>query len=239
MEKNNLTVPVAIIVAGLLIAGSLFITRGGVSQKAATADALPNTENIDIAPVTSSDHILGNPNAEIMVVEYSDTECPFCKEFQNTMNSIMDKYGKDGKVAWVYRHFPLSYASGQGQALHPRAAKEAEATECVAEIGGNDKFWAFLDEIYKVTPSNNGLDPAQLPVIAAQVGVDRNKFETCLASNKYSQKVQDSYEAALKAGASGTPYSVIVTKSGSKIPITGAQPLRAVDSVIQTLLTTK
>ena len=236
MEKNNLSIPVAIIVAGLLSAGALFITRGGVQPKVAGTDTLPNLENIDLMPVTEKDHILGNPNAEIMIVEYSDTECPFCKEFHNTMHSIIDKYGADGKVAWVYRHFPLSYAAEGTQALHPNAAKEAEATECAAELGGNEKFWAYIDELYRITPSNNGLDLAELPNIAVTVGLDRNKFETCLASNRYADKVQDSYAEALKAGASGTPYSVIVTKSGTKVPISGAQPLRAVDSVIQTLI---
>jgi protein-disulfide isomerase len=236
MEKNNLTVPVAIVVAGLLVAGAIFITRGGAPARN-TAETLPNIENVTIDPVIASDHILGNPNAEIMIVEYSDTECPFCKEFHNTMHAIIDKYGKDGKVAWVYRHFALSYPSDQAPALHPKAAKEAEASECAADLGGNDKFWAYIDEVYNITPSNNGLDAAELPKIAERIGLNRNAFETCLASGKFAQKVRDAYDAALEAGASGTPYSVIVTKSGSKIPITGAQPLRAVDSVIQTLLT--
>src|SRR6185436_7093141 len=87
---------------------------------------------VEMEPVTEKDHILGNPNAEVIMVEYSDLECPFCKEFHSTLRRVMNEYGKDGKVAWVYRHFPID-------SLHPKARKEAEATECAAELGGESK----------------------------------------------------------------------------------------------------
>ena len=64
-------------------------------------------------------------------------------------------YGKENKVAWGFRHFPLKQ-------LHPKAVKEAEATECANELGGNDAFWKFIDKINEVTPANNKLDQAQL-----------------------------------------------------------------------------
>jgi protein-disulfide isomerase len=122
------------------------------------------------------------------------------------MNSIVDTYGKDGKVAWVYRHFPISYGDNP---LHKNAAKEAEATECAAELGGSDMFWKYLDEIYATTPSNDGLDLSQLPEIAVKVGLDKAKFQTCLDSGKYAAKVKESYDESLKAGAQGTPYTII------------------------------
>src|SRR3989344_5485116 len=100
----------------------------------------------------------------IAIVEYSDLECPFCKTFQKTLHQIMDEYGESGKVAWVYRHFPLAQ-------LHTKAAKEAEATECAAELGGNAAFWKYADRLFEVTPSNNNLELSQLPVIAAEVGL--------------------------------------------------------------------
>ncbi len=246
MEKNNLTVPVAIIVAGLLIAGSLFITRGGSeggvslfgnADKKAADTTLPNTENLIVEPVTEADHILGSANAEIFIIEYSDTECPYCKNFQDTMITVMDNYGKTGKVAWVYRHFPLYKPDEQGRSLHSKAGKEAEALECAAEIGGNDKFWEYEKKIYAITPANNGLDAAMLPKIAEDIGLNKAKFVSCLDSGKYAQKVSDSYDAALKAGATGTPYSIILTKDGTKIPISGAQPYSAVKPVLDTLLT--
>ena len=70
------------------------------------------------------------------------------------MQKIVADY--KGQVAWVYRHFPID-------SLHSRARKEAEATECANEFGGNTVFWQYLDKIFELTPSNDGLDPAELP----------------------------------------------------------------------------
>lgn len=110
---------------------------------------------IALDSVTEKDHIAGNPQADLIIIEYSDPECPFCKRFHETMVQAMDEYGKQGKVAWVYRHFPLD-------AIHSKARHEAEAIECAGELGGNDKFWEYVNTLYKITPSNNQLDPTLL-----------------------------------------------------------------------------
>ena len=120
-------------------------------------------------------HILGNPGAPVKLVEFSDFECPFCKRFHLTMKRLMNEYGEDGKVAWVYRHFPLV-------SLHSKARREAQAAECASELGGNEAFWAYSDRLFEVAPSNNRLDLALLPRIAQLIGLDRAKFEACLAS---------------------------------------------------------
>jgi|SRR6185436_4627347 len=112
-------------------------------------------ENIDMAPITPSDHSIGSLDADVVIVEYSDTECPFCKTIHPVLHEIVKQYG--GKVAWVYRHFPLD-------SIHPKTRKEAEATECAAELGGNEVFWAYLDKIFENTPANNGLDPRLLAI---------------------------------------------------------------------------
>jgi protein-disulfide isomerase len=189
----------------------------------------PTAGDVNIAPVTSGDRILGNPNADIVIVEYSDTECPFCKRFHQTLQQIMAEYGKDGKVAWVYRHFPIP-------SLHPKAPKEAEATECAAEQGGNTMFWKYIDKVYEITPSNNGLDPAQLPVIASELGLDVTAFNTCLSSGKMTAKVKAQYDEGVIAGARGTPYSVLITKD-EKIPITqGALPYENMKAILDSIL---
>lgn len=189
-------------------------------------------KEVVIKEVTKDDHIRGGSiDAPVKIVEYSDLECPFCKKHHETMKQIVADYGD--KVAWVYRHFPLSYGP---RPLHTKAAKEAEATECAAELGGNDGFWKLTDKIFEVTPANNGLDLATLPDLAAEVGLDREKFTECLDSGKYAQSVQASYEEAGNAGAQGTPYNVIIGPDGKKVPLPGAYPVESFKEVIDPML---
>jgi protein-disulfide isomerase len=109
-----------------------------------------------MVPVTAADHIRGDISAPVKIVEYSDLECPFCKRFHTTLQEIMkSSYGTENKVAWVFREFPLAQ-------LHPKAVKEAEAAECVAELGGNEAYWKFIDKVEEVTPGNNKLDEAKI-----------------------------------------------------------------------------
>jgi protein-disulfide isomerase len=192
-----------------------------------TAQQGGNLENV--TPVSSKDHIRGNPNAPVKIVEYSDTECPFCKKFHESMKQVIGEYGKNGKVAWVYRHFPLDQ-------LHSKARKEAEATECAAELGGNDKFWSYLDRLMEVTPANNGLDPAELPKIASYVGLDAVKFNECLTSGKYAQKIEEHVQNAVATGGQGTPWSIVIGKNGKKYPLSGAQPYESIKQLVQTAL---
>lgn len=229
MDTNKLAVPVAIIIAGALVAGALYFSNVKNTKDLAKLPTNTETTAEKMRPVTSEDHILGDPSAKLLLVEYSDTECPYCKVFHKTMHKIIDQYGAKGDVAWVYRHFPIDQ-------LHPKARKEAEATECANELGGNSGFWKFIDELYEKTPSNNGLDAKQLPIIAKSVGLDVDAFNKCLDSGKYAQKVQDDYDDAVKAGGRGTPHSVVILKDGSTVPIQGAQPFENLKETIDILL---
>jgi protein-disulfide isomerase len=204
-QKNNLLIPAAIILAGFAIAGGIYLSKGSTPATPNTNTDSNKGSDIVVSLVSEKDHILGNPDAAVMMVEYSDTECPFCKNFDVTMKSVMSTYGKDGSVAWVYKHFPLD-------SIHPKTRKEAEATECANELGGNTAFWKVLDSIYTNTPSNNGLDAAQLPVYAKDAGVDVTKFNACLDSGKMASVVEAQFQDGIKAGAQGTPYTVLVLK---------------------------
>lgn len=210
------------------VAGTSAAVTTNTNSTPSAGTTAPPSQQISIKPITSEDHVRGDLNtAEVVVVEFSDLECPFCKRFHPTMQQIVEEY--DGQIAWVYRHFPLD-------SLHPKARKEAEATECANELGGNDGFWAYLDRLFEITPSNNGLEASQLPQIAEDVGLKRAEFESCLESGKYAQVVADDLTDAQTAGGSGTPYSVAITKDGQKIPISGAVPLAQVKSIIDPLL---
>lgn len=227
--KSSLSAPVAILIAGVIIAGAIVFTNGGGSNSGNVATGGAAATSVPDIKLSKSDHIFGSPDADIIIFEYSDTECPFCKRFHETMTEVMDTYGANGKVAWVYRHFPLVQ-------IHSKAPKEAEATECAAELGGNDGFWNYLNTLMEVTPSNNGLDLAILPDIAEQVGLDRGKFQACLDSGKYASIVDDQYNQGIKDGARGTPHSIAVVKDGENFIISGAQPFINVQSTIEAAL---
>lgn len=233
-NKNSMAVPVAIIIAGAFIAGAVFYTSGksttNVIPQPTATDNTKKEEAIKIPPVTAKDHMLGNPNAPIVLVEYSDTECPFCKNFNTTIKQVMNQYGKDGKVALVYRHFPLD-------SIHPKSRREATGAECSNELGGNDKFWAYIDRIFEITPSNNNLDPAKVPEIAKYIGLDQKAFDTCLNSDKYKALIEEDFQGGLKAGVTGTPSTfAIIKKTGEQIMIPGAQPFDTVKSFIDSAL---
>jgi len=243
-QNSLLTLPGAIIVAGTIIAIAIIWTQKPIIQNpdANLAAAVPNQAGqLNIATITNEDHILGDPNAPIKIVEYSDASCPFCKMFHPTMKQIIEEYGPEGKVAWVYRHFPLDKPDPQGRVLHPNAGYEAQAMECAAEIGGNEKFWAFTNRLYEVTPAVTAQTPAglpreEIPKIAQYAGLDVNSFNECLSSGRYKAAVDADYIDGLNAGIQGTPFSVIITPTGTKIPITGAQPYANVKASIDAIL---
>jgi len=189
-------------------------------EEAAQIDNAP--QDIQIAEITDEDWMRGNKDAKITIVEFSDIECPFCKHFHETMKQVVEEYSND--INWVYRHFPLS-------SLHPNSPKDAEATECVGEIAGNDMFWTYLDAL-----SNASLTSvSQLTDIAKELGIDSNSFEECLNSGKYQSKIASQSNQAQAAGARGTPFSVIVY-GDQKVAIPGALPIDQIRPMIDSLL---
>lgn len=227
---SSLGIPVAIVIAAALIAGAIVYTGMGNSGTQVVNDKnnAQATAEIEVAPVTKKDHIRGNPNAPIMIVEYSDYDCPFCKNFHETMMKIMDEYGKDGRVAWVYRHFPLVQ-------LHPNAPKVAAASECVANLGGNDAFWKFSDLVFGQRSTNEPTNVAKLADYAEQAGVNKAKFTQCTDAGTYTDKIENDVAAALKTGARGTPYSIIIAGDQQGV-LNGAQPYSFVKQALDTII---
>lgn len=201
MNNNKFLVPISIVVAAALIAGAIIYTQ---STKSTVIPSEPtdSASTLDFPKVTTADHVRGSITSAVQMIEYSDTECPFCKMFHKTMKKITEQYGKNNSVSWTYRHFPIPQ-------LHSKAPKQSEATECVAKLGGEEKFWKYLDTIYEKTPSNNGLDHTLLSTWAQELGVNKNNFDQCLSSGEFSQKINDSFNEARKIGAQGTPYTII------------------------------
>ena len=156
--SSPIGIPGAIIIAAAILAIAFIWTQKSARQSAPTtsqAGDLPNAgTTAAMAPVTAGDHILGNPNAKVRLVEYSDPSCPYCQLFNPTMQQIMSEYGPGGQVAWIYRQFPLDKPDQNGNILHPNAGREAQAMECAAALGGNTAFWAYEKKWFEVLMQN-------------------------------------------------------------------------------------
>ncbi len=229
--KSSVAIPLAIVFGFGLIALAIYFSGiGNNSAQVAPTVNTPTTPTTasKIRPVDGSDHIKGNPNAPILIVEYSDYDCPFCKSFHDTMTQIMNEYGVDGKVAWVYRQFPIAQ-------LHPNAPRISEAALCVGEVAGNDAFWKFSDQIFQNRAINEQTNISKLPEYATIAGADKDKFIKCLESGSMKSKVTASYNEGVSAGIQGTPHSFVII-GNQQAPIEGAQPYEVVKQVVENLL---
>ncbi|MDP3985297.1 MAG: DsbA family protein [bacterium] len=206
------------------------VAKATVTAPTPTAPAAePSAGEPSGAPpvISDTDHVRGDANAPVTLIEYSDFECPFCQRFHATLQQVMDNY--PGKVRWAYRHFPLSF--------HANAQKEAEASECAAELGGNDAFWKYGDAIFARTTANGtGFALDKLVPLAKEIGLNEAKFKECLDSGKYAQKVRDQMNAGAAAGVTGTPGTFVVNANGEAQLIPGALPYESVAQVIDSLL---
>lgn len=240
-----ISTPIAILVGSVIISLAILINGGIIKFKGSTATrTTPNTDTTQVAPIPNQpppepvagpveplkdeDHVRGDRKARILLFEYSDLECPFCKRFHPTAQQIVDEY--KGQVAWVYRHFPLDQ-------IHSKADKEAEAAECAKDQGGEDAFWKMTDKIFEVTPSNNGLNLDDLPKLAGEIGLNANTLKSCLDSGKYAAHVEEDYQGGIKAGITGTPGNILLdTKTNKTKLIPGAVPFDQFKVAIDDLL---
>lgn len=222
-QQNKFTIPLAIVIAGALIAGAMFF--GGSSEEKSGEKQQISSLGTE---VSADEHILGNFDAPIKLVEYSDPRCKFCRAFHPTMKRIMAEYGADGKVAWVYRHFAI---------LGPQSEIEAHATECANELGGPQKFWEYLDLMFSTKDES-----AQLPVgttiedLAEQIGLPKEAFASCMESQRHMEKIVELREMAIADGGQGTPYTLMVDSKGEVTPIPGAQPYENVKQALEAAL---
>ncbi len=201
-------------------------------EAAAKAAMAKNARAVD----AKNDFIYGKPDAVISIIEYSDFECPYCKQFANAPIEVVDSMPNQVNLVW--RNFPLPFHE-------PIASKEAAAAICVAQQKGNDAFWKFNDGIFKNTltngqglPKSNGVDP--LEALAKEQGVDIEKFKTCINSEAIQKQINADIEDGRNAGISGTPGVILVNhKSGSFQVLAGAVPTASLKEAVESLLATK
>ncbi len=183
-------------------------------------------EKSDISALTKNTYVKGDKDADILWIEYSDLECPFCKRLHDSgaISNLEKKYGE--KLAVAFKHYPLPF--------HPTALPAAQAAECVGETGGSAKYFAFVEGVFKKgTPSQEVIDS-----VVKEIGLDATKIKSCVDANKF-KSVVDAHmsEGSSKFGVNGTPGNVLInTKTGKYEVVSGAQPEANFDAAIQRLL---
>ncbi len=184
----------------------------------------PQAQQVAKITINENDHIKGDRNAQITMIEFSDFQCPYCKKFHPTMQRVMKEY--KGQVRWIYRHFPLDF--------HRNAQKSAEASECAGE---QNKFWEFTDKAFENSqPDGTGLDTKDLKRYAKEMGLDTNKFNSCLLSGKFANKVRADMNSGKALGVTGTPGTILIDKNGNTQLISGAFPYSDIKSRIDSAL---
>ncbi len=230
-QQTSPAIPIAIVVGFALIAVAIFITNQG-SADVAEVTATQIAESIEQADgpraVSSSDYIRGNPNAPIVMIEYSDYDCPFCKQYHNTMNQVMDDYGVTGRLAWVYRQFPISE-------LHPNSPNISAAALCVGQVAGNKAFWDFSDLVFEKRDLDEQTNVLRLPEYAEAVGADPAAYAACLKNGDTEAAVLADMADGAAAGVSGTPYTILKVGDQEAV-INGAQSYKVIRGIIENLL---
>ncbi len=176
---------------------------------------------------TKLDHIRGKASAEVSLIEYSDFECPFCKQFHATPKALLDHY--QGRVNWVLRNFPLSFHN-------PAAQKEALAAECVAQVGGNEAYWKYADALFASTKSNGGGLPEDKSTdkLAGATGVSGAALAKCMNDDTVVKRVEQDIADGTAAGVSGTPTTVVRNnRTGASVAVVGATPAGGLEPAIE------
>lgn len=227
-QQNNNFLASSILVAAILISGSLIYSTG---KQSAAGPLGADAEQVFAEPtgkeleLTSDDVVLGDLNAPVTVVEYADFQCPFCGRFHSlTASQIKENYVQDGKVKFVYRHFAF---------LGPESRAAANAVECAKDQG---KFWAYHDTLYDAEiqdgqEHNGNLNRTLFLSLAEDLDLNAEEFSACLDSNKYDGKVQNDYLGAQAAGVRATPTVFVNDKK-----VEGALPYEQFKLIIDSEL---
>lgn len=214
------TVPGSILLGSMIISISILVSfRSLKANKTADLKSDQNTAQVETgknknpsgeikptlspeAPVKiniAGDPVLGDKNAPLTLVLFSDYECPFCKKaFEEVLPSLKDNYIKSGKLRLVYKDLPLPF--------HQNAAKEAEAALCARDQKGDEIYFKYHDLLFTNTTGGGiGINLSELPDFARQLDLDVSRFQECLDKEKFKEEVGRDLDEAVKAGASGTP----------------------------------
>lgn len=246
-KQNTLLVAGSILAAGIVIALGIIFAGSGTSVDRVQVDE-ESLRSVAISEVNDSDHIIGSRDAKVIMVEYSDIGCTHCQALHETMERVVEEYdGSD--FAWIFRHLPF------------RAPTEAHASECVADIAGEEAFWGFMSSAMKNAQTSPVTSEAELTALATSIpGVTKDAFEACQDDAPFVEDIQQDATEAQQAGAQGTPFNVFILQDGlseekeslvqnflggnarvsedkTKLVVSGALPYEGMKALIDILLT--
>lgn len=245
-KESFLTTPVAILLGSFVIAFAILL-QGGViklnsntalspAKSTPTTAASPAPAAATRAQVSTADRpVLGQKDAKVTLVEFSDYECPFCKRhFDQVYPQLKKDYIDTGKMKLIFRNYPLPFHD-------PMATYEAQAALCARDQGGDSTYFKIHDEMFKQTTSNGtGLTKEKVAQIATTVGLNANSLTSCVDSNKYKEVITKDIVDGSAAGVNGTPTFVIGKSDASGTIngsiVVGAQPYSAFQQIIDPLL---
>ncbi len=218
---NPYVIPISILIAGGLIAGAVLYSNGSGAVPAPEGQQAA-AGTVAVADLADDDAVLGNPDAPVTIVEFSDFQCPFCRKFwKETLPQIKQEYLATGKAKFIYRDFPLAQ-------IHPGAMPGAWGAECAR---AQNKFWEMHDAIFEEQEKQGaGTIPFTAEDIkrwAMQIGLNTSQFNQCLDAGTYKQEVEKDTADGTAAGVSGTPATFI---NGQLV--SGAQPFAAFKAII-------
>ena len=230
IKKTDIWKYSTFLLIAVVVIGAVIMFSGGSPGTGAAVntggDTLPSTGSQVNVQIEDNDPVLGDPDAPVSVVEFSDFECPFCGRayFDAVADLKQSSYFTNGEVNFIYKHFPLT-------SIHPRAQPSAEASLCADEQG---MFWEYHDMLFENQAS---LDDASLKSYASQLGLDTNEFNDCLDSGEYGGEVSKELAQATAAGGRGTPYFVVInTETGDTQAVSGAVPFANLEAAINAVL---
>ena len=228
----TLTTPSAIIISALILPGSHLGYGFIMSNGSGSGSASPTTAFKGRA-IDDTDLMTGDKKASVILVEYSDSECPFCAQLHPTIKKIQEEYAS--KLGFVYRYFPLTQ-------IHPNASEEARAIHCVGVASDASKRQAYIDQMfdYKFQKQNMTLAKGQKESMAKAVGVNEAQFNACMQSQESADVITASIQDGISAGVQGTPatFVLIKNKKGYEVVslVDGARPYEYFKAVIDEAL---
>ncbi len=220
-KKFELTTPMAIVVVGVVIAAAIIFIHLTPTPTTAAAGA---GQAASVRAPEQSEHIQGSASAPIVMIEYSDFQCPYCQVIYPSLKKIQSE--SNGQVAWVMRNLPLT-------SIHPNAEPAAHAAECITDQLGNDGFWKYTDAVFN---NQAQLSESFSTNVAISLGVNPLTYSACVSQKKHQDIIDQETLEAQTLGGQGTPFVVVLnTKTHKQVAVPGALPYAQLMTVINSV----